>query len=204
MLRGPRGGGTGVHVKGPNGDTFILTNSHVCGIGKEQGYLEVDFGDGTKLARAIIKDSIYTDLCLVEPVPGIEGLSFGGTEGLGSTVFAIGHPLLEPLTLTKGELTGSSFVDVLDHFINSNDPKDICSLPKNRKMMVNMFFFMQEACLIHVEAYLSNVTILPGNSGSPLVNWRGQVIGLAFAGNSESHWGLFIPLKEIQIFLQQL
>jgi len=53
-------------------------------------------------------------------------------------------------------------------------------------------------------AFLSTCQILPGNSGSPVVNYRGQVVGVAFAADSDVHWGLIIPLDDLKMFLSRL
>jgi serine protease Do len=52
--------------------------------------------------------------------------------------------------------------------------------------------------------YLSTCQIMPGNSGSPVVNYRGQVMGVAFAADSDVHWGLIIPLEDLKYFLGTL
>lgn len=55
-----------------------------------------------------------------------------------------------------------------------------------------------------VDAYLSTIQTLPGNSGSPVVNYRGQVVGVIFAGDSSVFWGLFIPSLDLRAFVSSL
>lgn len=199
-LYGVRGGGTGVHIETPKGETYILSNAHVCALGAALGgYLHVENEDGSRTPRAIIKESIYTDLCLIEPMPGVKGLKLGSSTPEGTEVSVIGHPKLMPLTRSKGELIGMKIVDIISHIIAG--PEDKCEDPKYRKDRMQYLFWEVDVCILSVPAYLSNIVILPGNSGSPLVNDWGQLIGLAFAADNDVHWGLFIPLEEIQKFI---
>lgn len=47
-------------------------------------------------------------------------------------------------------------------------------------------------------AFISNLDITGGNSGSPIMNGRGELIGLAFDGNWESMSGDIIFEPELQ------
>ena len=193
-------GGTGSHVKTPQGKTYILTNDHVCEIQKD-GYVYIS-GPGIRpIPRRIVERSRNTDLCLIEGVPGVEGLTIAGSElEIGQQIDIVGHPRLMPLTVTSGEINGKMEVDVMDHVMESADDK--CDLPKNRQMDVPFMLWMVHVCVIHIPAYTSTVTILPGNSGSPAVDFWGRVIGVAFAGDSEVHWGLLVTLGDVHDFLK--
>lgn len=193
-------GGTGFHVRSPSGKTYILTNAHVCSIEKDGEVLVTDENEHSMI-RKVIERSDFTDLCLVEGVPGTKGLLLGSEPKIGEIVAVIGHPKLMPTTVSRGEIIGQQEIDVIDHVIESKDDK--CDLPKNRKDEMDFFFFRLPVCLIHIQAYLSNVVILPGNSGSPVVNFYGHVVAVAFAGDSQSNWGFFVTLKDVKKFLKK-
>lgn len=196
-------GGTGFHVKGASGQTIIVTNAHVCELGRKQGYVYVaSEAYGTRpVPRRILEQSVFTDLCAVEALPGFDGLSVAKAAYLKEVYTVTGHPELMPLARTSGQFLGLEEVDVADHVINSKNPEDKCDDPKNRIVEMDFFFFSAQVCIIHVTAVLSNIQILPGNSGSPATNSSGEVVGVVFAANNQSMWGLLISLTDLQKFL---
>lgn len=196
-------GGTGFHVKGASGETVIVTNAHVCELGRKQGYVYVasEAYDSRPVPRRILEQSVFTDLCAVEALPGAEGLPVAKAVYLKEVYTVTGHPALMPLARASGQFLGLEDVDVPDHVINRKNPDDKCDDPKNRIVEMDFFFFSAEVCMIHITAVLSNIQILPGNSGSPATNSNGEVVGVVFAGNNESMWGLFISLADLQKFL---
>ena len=83
--------GTGFFIKGNSGNTYILTNAHVCQI-SEDGIIYVQTKDMKPLPRRILKISETSDLCIVEPVPGISALSFAKDYNKFETVSSFGFP----------------------------------------------------------------------------------------------------------------
>lgn len=190
-------GGSGFHVKAPSGQVYIMTNAHVCEVGKN-GVIYIQDDYGRSIPRQIIEVSKVTDLCLVQALPNPKSyLKVGAEPKPGQIVAAVGHPQLMPTTMSRGEVIGQQEVDVLDHFINPTDPEDRCDLPKNKKIRVNTFFGPQTACVVHINANLTTAVILPGNSGSPVVGFYGELVGVFFAGN-QANWGLAVTLKDVK------
>jgi len=195
-----RSGGTGFHIKSPSGKVYILTNAHVCGLAENNVlYITDDFN--RTIPRQVLETSDETDLCLVEPLPNYHGyLKVGSESSSGQIVWAVGHPALMPTTMTQGEVIGKQKIVLLDHYMN--DPEDgSCNLPKNRILKLQRFFGEVIVCAVEIEANLSTVLILPGSSGSPVVNFWGKVVGVIFAG-TQNDWGIFITVKDINKFLE--
>ncbi len=195
-------GGTGVHIKAPSGQVYVLTNAHVCEVGKGGDvFIQDDFG--RSIPRRVLEKSDFSDLCLVEALPNYKDyISIGSEPNPGQIVAVVGHPALMPTTMTRGEIIGLDTVNVFDHIMNPLDKKDKCDLPKNKIIEVETIFGDLKVCAISIEANLSSVPIMPGNSGSPVVDFYGRLVGLVFAGN-RAGWGVFITLKDVNKFLEQ-
>lgn len=194
-------GGTGFHVKAPSGKVYILTNAHVCGLA-EDGLVYVGYDYERPIPRLVLEASEFTDLCLIEALPSYHGtLSVGSESDPGDKVSAVGHPNLMPTTMTEGEVIGFGEIQVLDHILDSlND--DSCNAPKNKKINLKTIFGPIDVCVVAIKAGFSTTLILPGSSGSPVLNSWGNLTGVIFAGNQEG-WSFFVTLADVQKFLSQ-
>lgn len=204
------GGGSGFAIKGASGATYIVTNDHVCESSKDGRTMLVLDDDGRGIRRNIIAKSEETDLCLLEGVPGVVGLELGSAPSIGQIVAAVGHPNLRPVTLTRGEIIGSEDVEIIHGLIGEQSgsmfgvavvTKEECSKYKNRIRKVNTVFGEMLLCTVVTEgAYMSNALIQPGSSGSPVVNFWGNVVAVVFAGDQYG-WGSFVSFQDLENFL---
>ena len=215
------GGGTGFAVTAPSGQSYILTNDHVCEVSGD-GQTVLVTGDEGSMRRRIVAHDENSDLCLIEGLPGVQGLAVAGSgPSLGDVVSIIGHPRLMPKHVSQGEVTGQETISILMGPISVINPKtgeeeqisperggilpEQCMLNKHsqEKIELDMLFFkiQVKVCVMTVQdAYVTAITIHPGNSGSPMVNFWGNVIGVAFASDG-TNWGRVVSLHDINEFL---
>lgn len=143
------GVGSGIIVN-PNG--YILTNSHVVGDGKAKD-INVLFENGDKMPGKVLWHDAALDLAIVKvKASGLAAADLGDSESLqvGQLAVAIGNPLGLDFqrTVTSGVISGL-----------------------NRSIRVDQYNVIED--LIQTDA-----SINPGNSGGPLLNSKGEVIGI--------------------------
>jgi S1-C subfamily serine protease len=207
-VMGPRGGGSGFAVQAPSGRTYILTNAHVC--------LVSDKRDNIRVVRKGAKDYVVKkvlhrmkdhDLCLIDGLKGMTGLKVADTLEIGEVVALIGHPRLRPLTFSRGEYIGATKVRLT---FGMNLPERLCIgktiLAKDVKNPWYKFMLTamgaKSLCVAELKANMLNAISYKGNSGSPVVNFFGNLTGVLFAGGRDVTDAYVVPLATIKEFLK--
>jgi len=175
-----QGSGSGFIV---SADGYILTNNHVVE-GAET--VIVRLLDHREFRAKVIGSDANTDVALLKiAAKGLPPVALGnsGEARVGSWVLAIGNPLGEGLTFT----VTSGIVSAKGRALNTLPGRGAGSIQD----------FIQ-----------TDAAINPGNSGGPLVNIRGEVIGLNSAIASEtgfySGYGFAIPINLARTVMNQL
>jgi serine protease Do len=167
-----KGGGTGFII---TNDGMIVTNKHV--VDDDKATYTVFTSDGKDYAAKIIAKDPYNDLAVIKiDATGLSTVDLGDSDNLqiGQWVVAIGNAL--------GEFSNSVTVGVVS--------------AKERQITASGSVGLTESLegLIQTDAAIN-----PGNSGGPLVNLKGQVIGIntAVAGNAQGI-GFAIPINTVK------
>lgn len=170
---GERGIGTGVVW---SADGMVITNHHVVA-GERRHQIKVQLGDGREFAAKVTDLNPQLDLARLEiPASGLAALAVGDSSRLrvGELVLAVGHPWGMPNVVTAGIVSGLGETN----------------LPGAGRR--------QTAHYIR-----SDVRLAPGNSGGPLVDARGELIGInsmVFGGDL----GVSIPSQVVLDWLATL
>lgn len=179
--------GTGIVM---TSDGYIITNAHVIydtepdtNYGKAQS-VSVLMSDKTNYDASIIGYDTDTDIAVLKiDASGLKSAEFGNSDDLkvGELVLAIGNPLGFELF---GSVT-SGIVSALNRDISVND---------------------KQMSLIQTDAPINN-----GNSGGPLVNSYGQVVGINSAKMSSTYTsatveglGFAIPIVQAKAIIDDL
>lgn len=164
------GVGTGIII---DADGYILTNSHVVSDGKADT-ITVGLSDGRELSGAVLWNDKSIDLAIVKiEATGLTAAELGDSDevNIGAYSVAIGNPLGLDFerSVTAGVISG------LNRTITVSDGQTQTTMDN----------------LIQTDAAINS-----GNSGGPLLNAKGQVIGInsAKAQNGEG-LGFAIPIN---------
>ena len=174
--------GTGFVYKKLNGVYYLITNYHVIQDGDK---VEIVFTDNTVGSVTVKGGDKYSDIAVLtyqtEDVRDIAEIGSSVDMRLGDTVFAIGSPLdsnVYSWSVTRGVLSGKDRkVEVSTSNSNAND------------------WIMQ---VLQTDAAINS-----GNSGGPLCNSNGQVIGInnmKLITSGVEGMGFAIPIEEAAVY----
>ncbi len=174
-----RGSGSGFII---SADGFILTNNHVI---EKSDRITVRLRDNREFTARLVGTDPNTDVAVLKiDATALKPVALGNSddERIGEWVLAIGNPLGEGLTFT-----------VTSGIISAKGRSLGTLLPQG----TGISDFIQ-----------TDAAINPGNSGGPLVNVKGEVIGINSAIASEtgfySGYGFAIPINLVKNVMNQL
>jgi S1-C subfamily serine protease len=147
-----------------NAQGLVLTALHVVDGG---GRIHVQFADGTRATARVVRRQPENDIAVL----GVDQLSqvvvpavLGGVANIGDAVFPVGNPLGLPGSLTAG------VVSALDRSIGAGAGRSLKGL-------------------IQFDAAVN-----PGNSGGPLLDRDGHVVGIVTALANPSRQPYFVGI----------
>lgn len=168
-------------------DGFIITNNHVV---EKSDSLKVTFKDGKTYEAQIIGTDSISDLAVIKiKETDLTFLKMANSDEVkvGQAAVAIGNPYGYEYTVTTGVVSG------VEREITPPQKQDSTpQLPFDFEFPFgNTIPFQQQqqqqtkASIPMVGIIQTDAAINPGNSGGPLVNLKGEVIGVNFLINSE-------------------
>ncbi len=178
--RQPRqGSGSGVIA---TSDGYIITNNHVVA-GADRDGIKVTLNDRREYTAELVGTDENTDLAVIKiDAENLPAADFGDSDNLrvGEWVLAVGNPLQLTSTVTHGIVSalGRGGLRVIDRQYGIEN-------------------FIQ-----------TDAAINPGNSGGPLVNLRGEVIGINVAIATTTArfqgYGFAIPVNLARVVVEDI
>jgi len=159
-------------------DGLLLTNNHVI---EDASEVEVSFFDGRELEAKVVGRDKHTDVAVLRVNErGLPALPLGDSDVIevGDWVVAIGNPFGLSHTVSAGILSAKG-----------RTKDDVKGLDPS-----GYFNFLQ-----------TDASINPGNSGGPLLNLRGEVVGINAAVRANANGiGFAIPINMVKQLLPML
>ncbi len=178
--------GTGFVYKTDNGTAYILTNNHVIDSADD---VYVKFTNEQVVKAEVVGSDVYSDIAVLsvdeEYIISVAEIGSSEDARLGDTVFAIGAPIDSAYSwsVTRGIVSGKDrLVEVELTSGNTKTP-----------MIVNT---------LQTDAAINN-----GNSGGPLANSNGEVIGITsikLSSTTIEGMGFAIPIETAIDYAEQL
>lgn len=173
--RGVISTGSGFVYKTDDKHGYILTNYHVIDSGNS---FEIIFTDGSGADAELISGDEYYDIAVLkvdkDKVKSVSTIGNSSNLELGDTVFTVGAPLGKEYmgTITKGIVSGI-----------------------NRMVSVEL-----GSGSYLMEVIQTDASINSGNSGGPICNIKGEVVGITsskLTGNGIEGMGFAIPINSV-------
>jgi putative serine protease PepD len=177
-------------------DGYLLTNNHVIAAAAQgAGRVTVTFNDGSTAPARIVGADAQDDLAVLKvDRAGLRAATLGTAAALhvGDAVLALGSPLGLQGTVTAG------IVSALNRPVATSDSQP-----------TDPFGGTTTGVTTVLDAIQTDAAVNPGNSGGPLVNAVGQVVGINSAiastgSNGNIGVGFAIPIDQAKVIASQL
>ena len=159
------GQGSGVIV---DDDGYIVTNNHVV---REVNAAEIQLSDGRHGKASVVgRDALLDIAVLKTEISDLTAADWGDSDQLevGDLVWALGSPFGLQKSTTFG-------------ILSAKERRRVNTDPVSRRFL---------GPSIYQEYLQTDAAVNPGNSGGPLVNARGQIVGINTAIIGESYQGI--------------
>lgn len=201
---GPRGMGSGViwSVGEPNAtgeaEANIITNAHVVAAARAQT-LTIRVHDGRELTATVAAVDPTHDLALLHTkASGLRAAEYGDSSALrvGELVLAVGNPWGREGAVTVGVVESRAPADP-DLELEPAEDENVPEQPPERDPRRAWGIWRPR----RIELIQADIRLYPGNSGGPLADARGRVVGInAMVGGG---LGFAIPSRSVQQFVAE-
>ena len=180
--------GTGFVYKKANGKAYILTNNHVVSMSDKAKEVRIMFTNNEEVVVNIEGMDEYSDLAVLslsdEKVESVASIGSSDNMRIGDTVFTLGAPLDTEFfwSVTRGVLSGKD--RMVEVSLSDTGSKDVV-----------------------MKVLQTDASINSGNSGGPLANANGEVIGITnmkLVSEGVEGMGFAIPIEDAISFADMI
>lgn len=189
--------GTGFLVKAKSGRTYMLTNWHVCISSARHNQIKGSLPYGTSFIGDILESDPLVDLCIIKIDSDRDGLDIAPMFDSKGALYSRGYP-----SHILSETTG-----VFSHEESISFPFELEMVGETCPKPWKTLFMGPTAvgCMAEYTNYVTSLFAMPGASGSPVVNGRGELVGVVQTtdmSNPKGNAGL-VPYPKVKKFLER-
>lgn len=188
-------GGSGVIIDSRPGASHILTNKHVCQLIQTGGLVVTD--DNTTYPVDGFRVYSKHDLCLIEVMYDLHvNIKVANqAPNVYEKSIIVGHPTLLPTIFSVGHFSQRKEIAVM---------VDIqpCDGTEKGDDAFACFWMGGRPVIKNFQSQVTSSLIMPGSSGSPVYNSKGELAALVFAGSQGLSYGFLVPWEYVHDFLK--
>lgn len=188
--------GTGFIAEGKSGSKYLVTNWHVCKSARWSNVLRGSLESGELVSGSITSENPRYDLCAARVYGKYPALVPAESIRVAEQIRTRGYPAMV-LTESVGVYIGPQ------KWTYTYEIGDVGECFKGSKKVYD-FQSKIEGCSITYSDGLTNLYSRPGSSGSPVVNQRGELVGVLSSWNANIDAGGMVNLEHLREFLGAL
>lgn len=182
------GTGTGF-IYNKNGKQYLVTNSHVCGEQKSLLIKDENFS----IESQVLYTSLDHDICLLKPLKNKYGINSGKYLN-NKEYFTYGFPFDRPGQVGKGIFSNFDKAAVFTYLVTNQSIANKC-LKENSVIQHNGIVY---GCIhFYTNVSLTKLLTHPGQSGSPVLNKFGQLVGVIFSRTGSGSEGVMLKVETL-------
>ncbi len=188
--------GTGFIAQGKSGNTYLVTNWHVCNAGSWAGKMHGNFEGGEHVSGPIVKLSPLSDLCASKLTKRTKSLKIASSLAALEQVYTRGYPF-GVLSETSGQFAG------VTSWSFTYPIEEVGTCFKGSKPWIGGDGKLK-GCTASYTDNMTNMYSRPGSSGSPVVNEAGELVGVMSSWDGNKDSGGMVTLEQVREFLNAL
>lgn len=196
QLFGNDGTGTGFVYK-YKGHTVTVTNFHVCGFNKTMSYKK----DGWFENLEVLAIDIENDLCILESIHHDVGLRYFMPPHHDKPVFTRGYMNSSPKNIVEGYINQAREFEW--NLFSSNVGSEIDQCFGGELQTKYNFATKKWDCVAYNSRVLTSLRITPGQSGAPVVDYYGSVVGVITNYDDITNFGYYVPIQRINKLIER-